>query len=186
MKFSSFSSFLSLLTECPNSQVLPLGCSFVVWLLGELPEIQRFLFHLAQRWYWIKQLLPGSSWGVWSSAFVPEDSRGCASFSSGVCRGTLRSPSVAGLKFCPRGLCWKLSIAFPSVFGAAWAGGTCRVLGQTHFQGHLLLQEPPAGPAARGTCDTRGDPGRTKGSSHRDKPGVLRAGKPRDNRASSA
>lgn len=157
MKFSYFSSFLSLLTEWPNSQVLSLGSSFVVWLLGELPEIQRFLFHLAQCWYQIKQLLPGSSWAVWSSAFVPEDSRGCVSCSSGVCRGTLRSPSVVGLKFCPCGLCWKLSIAFTSVFGAVWVGGTCRVLGQTHFQGHLLLQEPPAGPAARGTSDTRGD-----------------------------
>lgn len=51
MKFSYFSSFLSLLTGRPNSQVLPLGSSFVVSLLGELPEMQRLLFHLAQCCY---------------------------------------------------------------------------------------------------------------------------------------
>lgn len=180
MKFSYFSSFLSLLTERPNSQVLSLGSSFVVWLLGELPEIQRFLFHLAQCWYQIKQLLPGSSWAIWSSAFVPEDSRGCVSCSSGVCRGTLRSPSVVGLKFCPCGLCWKLSIAFTSVFGAVWVGGTCI------SKDTSCSRSPRRGQQRVGRVTPVVTPGRTKGSSHRDKPGVLRAGKPRDNWASSA
>lgn len=49
MKFSYFSSFTAL--ERPNSQVLPLGSSFVVSLLRELPEIQRLFFHLAQGCY---------------------------------------------------------------------------------------------------------------------------------------
>lgn len=86
------------------------------------------------------------------------------SCSSGVSEGWLRSARpIKGLKWFDscvvsasggkcRARAWKLALPLLHCWGCL-REGSCRVLGQNHFQGHLLLQEPT--PMTSGTWDTQ-------------------------------